>query len=241
MRDTPEAQDIADQDTRCTRLEEKYAQTADTYDLIADGFRNVNLEVASMIHQEIDALLKHSPTKGKILDAGCGSGLYASYIATRGFQVTGVDFSKHQIAIAKLLYGSLGIDWRCENLVNHDFQKSSYDGILLNSSFHHILGKDRGHLLRRMFNSLHDHGRMLLITRVHPFTKQIEIKERRFGEETTRNSFRTTESDLYFLLADSGFIVDLTCHREPHHKDREGVFIHLLLRKNIQKYGFPPP
>lgn len=41
------------------------------------------------------------PVNSKILDAGCGTGRYATELAKRGFQVCGVDRSADLIAIAR--------------------------------------------------------------------------------------------------------------------------------------------
>jgi len=38
---------------------------------------------------------------GKTLDVGCGEGFYAIYLASKGFEVTGIDFSENAIKLAK--------------------------------------------------------------------------------------------------------------------------------------------
>ena len=75
------------------------------------------------------------------IDLGCGAGNYALYLAARGFEVTGVDFSPAAIAIAKqnaerkglkcnFLVANL-LDWLPEINQTWDF---AYDWGLL----HHI-------------------------------------------------------------------------------------------------------
>lgn len=51
----------------------------------------------------IDSLIKqHSSNKNlRILDIGCGTGIHANYLSEKGYHVTGIDFSKEMIEIAK--------------------------------------------------------------------------------------------------------------------------------------------
>jgi SAM-dependent methyltransferase len=52
----------------------------------------------------IDLLIKKYSKNNKeskrILDIGCGTGIHANYLAEKGFNVTGIDFSKEMISIA---------------------------------------------------------------------------------------------------------------------------------------------
>jgi SAM-dependent methyltransferase len=56
--------------------------------------------------QEIDFIIslikQYSPKeKLRILDIGCGTGIHANYLASQGYEVTGIDFSEDMIQIAK--------------------------------------------------------------------------------------------------------------------------------------------
>lgn len=50
----------------------------------------------------IDSLIKKYSNKENIsiLDIGCGTGIHANYLAEKGYQVTGIDFSEEMIQIA---------------------------------------------------------------------------------------------------------------------------------------------
>lgn len=41
-----------------------------------------------------------------VCDAGCGCGIYARQLLSRGFAVSGFDVSRHAVAIAKKLLGA---------------------------------------------------------------------------------------------------------------------------------------
>jgi cyclopropane fatty-acyl-phospholipid synthase-like methyltransferase len=55
----------------------------------------------------LDRLLSHlQPVAGcRLLDAGCGRGRHARYLASRGFDVTGIDLSSNSVAFAKQFEG----------------------------------------------------------------------------------------------------------------------------------------
>jgi SAM-dependent methyltransferase len=63
------------------------------------------LEAASRKHSDIDRsvtwLKSIIPAGSKILDLGCGPGLYTKRLSDAGYDVTGMDYSKRSIAYAK--------------------------------------------------------------------------------------------------------------------------------------------
>jgi SAM-dependent methyltransferase len=68
----------------------------------------------------------------RVLDLGCGPGLYAERLAQAGFQVTGVDFSQNSIdhAVAQARQKQLPIQYRCQNYLELD-ETEQYQGVLL--------------------------------------------------------------------------------------------------------------
>jgi 2-polyprenyl-3-methyl-5-hydroxy-6-metoxy-1,4-benzoquinol methylase len=66
---------------------------------------NPDWDVASRKHSLIDRsvqwLSSIIPAGGKILDIGCGPGLYTKRLSDIGYDVTGMDYSKRSIAYAK--------------------------------------------------------------------------------------------------------------------------------------------
>ena len=68
----------------------------------------------------------------RILDLGCGPGLYAERLAQVGFQVTGVDFSQNSIdyASAQAREKNLPIQYRCLNYLELEDQ-ALYSAVLL--------------------------------------------------------------------------------------------------------------
>lgn len=61
-------------------------------------------DAASRKHESIakitDFVISHSKSGGRLLDLGCGPGLYTSLFKDNGYQVTGIDFNKASIEYA---------------------------------------------------------------------------------------------------------------------------------------------
>ena len=60
----------------------------------------------------------------KLLDIGCGPGIYAEKFAKAGYEVTGVDFSKRSIEYAKNIAGKhkLPITYICDDYLKMEIQ-----------------------------------------------------------------------------------------------------------------------
>lgn len=86
-------------------------------------------EAASRKNDTIDAQVEHLTFTGilkegdKVLDLGCGPGLYASRLCQKGLKVTGVDISRRSLeyAIKYAVENSLDIDYRLTDFFSIDF------------------------------------------------------------------------------------------------------------------------
>jgi 2-polyprenyl-3-methyl-5-hydroxy-6-metoxy-1,4-benzoquinol methylase len=99
---------------------------------------------------EAAARIIGDPSGKRILDLGCGSGVYSIYYAARGADVLGVDFSSRMIALAGQNAQSEGAAPR---LVHGDFMSIDVDGrfdaTLMMGVFDYVPPADRAGLLRR--------------------------------------------------------------------------------------------
>ncbi|MGM0216658.1 class I SAM-dependent methyltransferase [Enterococcus sp. AZ109] len=69
----------------------------------------------------------------KILDLGCGPGIYAEKFCRKGYQVTGLDFSQTSIDYAQQSaeLQTLSINYVCADYLKADWQKERYDLIFM--------------------------------------------------------------------------------------------------------------
>ena len=114
-------------------------------------YGNTSLEKIPWNIQDPPDLLVEVVENGKVapcraVDLGCGAGNYAMWLATKGFQVTGIDCSEKAIEIARDLAQQKEVD--CEflvgNLTSPDFEPGlvfqfAYDWEVL----HHVFPEER--------------------------------------------------------------------------------------------------
>lgn len=87
-----------------------------------------------------DAFVALLPPKGTVLDVGCGGGTKARYLVAKGLQVTGVDFSDNQIAIARREVPEAS--FQVADIYQIDLFPGEFDGILLQAVLLHIPKQD---------------------------------------------------------------------------------------------------
>lgn len=97
---------------------------------------------------------------GKLLDLGCGPGIYAELFAERGFAVTGVDISARSIEYAKQAAAEKGlkIDYRRESYLDLD-SAAVYDiAVLIYCDYGVLSPEDRARVLRNARRALQPGG-----------------------------------------------------------------------------------
>lgn len=91
-----------------------------------------------------------------ILDLGCGPGLYASRLAQRGLNVTGVDYSRRSIAYAQdfAQKNDLEIDYRYQNYLEMIDENRFDAALLIFGDFCPLSPDQRGQLLQNVHRAL---------------------------------------------------------------------------------------
>jgi SAM-dependent methyltransferase len=125
----------------------------------------VELEVAWLIE-----VLKLEPGR-TVLDLGCGPGLYATQLASRGLTVTGIDYAHCAIAYAREQAASQGLDitYRYQDYLSLE-DEGAFDAVLLvNGDYSSHSAAERRRLLGHIHRALKPGGRLALdvLTRAH--------------------------------------------------------------------------
>ena len=90
------------------------------------------------------------PRGARLLDLGCGPGLYCKNLAGRGFVMTGVDWSENSIRYAKQLCRGLNADFLCASYLD-PLPQRNFDGAVMISQDYGVLApQDRKKLLRNI-------------------------------------------------------------------------------------------
>lgn len=103
--------------------------------------------------------------KGKrLLDLGCGPGLYSELLSDMGFSVTGIDFSKRSIEYARDHAKETGrdIDYRYQNYLEIDYEKEFDIAILVYYDYGVLSPRDREVLLAKVHRALKKGGIFVL-------------------------------------------------------------------------------
>jgi SAM-dependent methyltransferase len=124
---------------------------------------NPNWEAASRKHSDIDAsvnwLTTLIPACSKILDLGCGPGLYTKRLSNQGYDVTGLDFSKRSIAYAK--EHDQQSEYIYQNYLELDYTES-FDVIsLIYCDYGALTFNERQTLLAKVFCALKPGGQFI--------------------------------------------------------------------------------
>lgn len=112
-----------------------------SYDAIADGYAaGVETAPYNALYERPAMLAMLPPVDGRrILDAGCGSGLYCELLLDRGAHVTGVDESARMLEHARQRLAGRGVDLRVADLREPlPFPDGSFDGIVSALVLHYV-------------------------------------------------------------------------------------------------------
>lgn len=127
---------------------------------------NSDLDAASYKHDTIDRIVEwqvkyHNLKEGtRILDLGCGPGLYCARFARYGLNVMGMDYSRNSIRYAKNYARENGLDIRysCQDYLTMDYE-CEFDAIfLIYCDFGALTDDGRDRLLQKIYKALKPGG-----------------------------------------------------------------------------------
>jgi len=132
---------------------------------------NPDCDAASRKHSYIDRSVKWLeniiPAGSKILDLGCGPGLYTKRLSDAGYNVTGMDYSRRSIAYAK--EHDTKTKYICQNYLEMDYTETFDVITLIYCDYAALIPDERKTLLSKIHRALKPHG--LFIFDV--FTEQV--------------------------------------------------------------------
>jgi SAM-dependent methyltransferase len=100
---------------------------------------------------------------GRALDLACGQGRNAIWLATRGWEVTGVDFSEVAVvkALARAERDALPATFVCADLLDYEPDAGAYDLVLL--LYLHVPESTRRHVLAKAASAVIPGGTFILV------------------------------------------------------------------------------
>lgn len=201
----------------------------EAYEILADSYaahidtkpHNAYYERPAML-----ALLPEVRDK-RVLDAGCGSGLYAEWFVEHGAEVVAVDVSPKMVEHARRRVGGR-VEVILANLTKPlDFlEDHSFDIVFASlamdyirnwapvlEEFHRVL-REAGHFL---FSSGHPFAEFVLSGKENYFTTELtEMVWRGFpGVEVRMPAYRRPLEDMVLPVVDAGFVVERVVEPRP--------------------------
>ncbi len=145
----------------------------------------------SFVNASVDWIeqLASSNQYKKLLDMGCGPGIYAEKLCQKGYQVTGIDLSTRSIDYAKEHAVKEGLDicYLNENYLNLNYEEEYDVIILIYCDFGVLSDEDRAVVLKNVYRALKKGGKFF----VDVFTpKQYEDRQE-------SNSWQVAESGFW--------------------------------------------
>ena len=191
------------------------------YEKLARRYAALVDEKAENAFYEMPAMLSLLPHVGgkRVLDAGCGPGRYAEWLADRGAEVVGLDVSPAMIRLARRRVGKRA-EFRVADLGRPlDFLKSgSFDLVIAPLVMDHI--EDWRPLFGEFNRVLKGFG-LLVFSCGHPFAdhddhpdtdyfaiEYVVDKWRGFGVPVAMPSYRRPLAPILEALAETGFAIE---------------------------------
>jgi len=171
--DGPDVPDVPD-------VTDVYDEIAESY---AAGYWDENPYQADFEFPATTALVP-DVSDSRILDAGCGSGVYSEWLVERGADVVGVDASSEMLAVADERTGDRAEFYRADLATSLDFAADDeFDGVVSGSAFDHV--EDWDHLFSELARVVSPDG-FLVFSMRHPLVDLLEYDDWNYFEVEQR-------------------------------------------------------
>jgi SAM-dependent methyltransferase len=202
------------------------------YDEMAAIYAEHAADSAYNAHYDRPAVLELVGDVGdaRVLDAGCGPGLYAEELVRRGADLVGVDASEAMVELARARLGDRAHVLHADLSEPIPFADETFDLIICALVIHHL--DDREACLREFFRVLKAGGHAIVSTQ-HPTTDWLrkggsyfEVKQEqdlwhRGEQEFTVSFWREPLTSFSAAIAQAGFLIDRLVEPLPAASMRE--------------------
>lgn len=154
----------------------------------------------------------------RVVDCGCGSGIFTKLVNDFGILASGLDLSKGLIELARRTYP--GIEFVAGDVENLPFDSESLDGVLLSGIIHHL--PDPSKCAREVFRVLKPKGVFVAFdpNRMNPFMWLYRDKSSPFysSEGVTENERPIIASEIAQVFTQEGFSVSTSYLSGLHYR-----------------------
>lgn len=217
------------------------------YDRLSEIYHNKRLvgrDFNELIEQPTTFSLLGKITGKKILDAGCGSGIYSKILAKKGAKVYALEISKKMVDLAKDYCKGDNIQFKYGSIDKLPYKNNSFDIVLASLVIHYLKNPEKA--FEEFNRVLKKNGILIFSTNNPSFTALEEIKSMRgknkmiifnyfkrgkyYWKIKSSNiripSYRISFEELFDMLYKNNFIIEK--FKEPYLTNKE---------KRIQKHS----
>ena len=199
------------------------------YEQLADAYASrIGTKAHNAFYERPATLALLPPVmERRVLDAGCGPGVYAEWLVEQGAEVVGVDVSPRMLELARRRLGERVTLHQADLGAPLDFfDAASFDVIVSALVLDYV--EDWGPLFREFFRLLRHPGH-LIFSVGHPFdeffdhhpsgnyfdVERVEMTWRGFGDPVTVPYFRRPLGAMLDPLLAAGFLLDRLVEPRP--------------------------
>jgi ubiquinone/menaquinone biosynthesis C-methylase UbiE len=174
-------------------------KTVETYNKIAKIYSDYTFNLISQYH--LNEFISLLPKKGKILDAGCGSGRDVAYLSEDGFDAIGIDISEGLLKEArKRVKGK----FKKMDITEMKFKDEEFDGIWSCATLYHLKKEDVSKILKDFNKILKKKG--VLFINVKEGEGSEVVKKKEYGD-LPRYIVYYSLAEILNLVEEAGFKV----------------------------------
>ena len=151
----------------------------------------------SQAQPDLIAAAENGEVRGPtVLDVGCGSGDNAIYLASRGLEVTGVDFSTKATSIAKqkAAEAEVSVTFITLDALKIGMLGRRFDTVIDFGLFHNIAGDDRGRYVRALGEVCNSGGQFFMQCLADQ-AGEYDVYPNRYPPTVSQDSIRASFSD----------------------------------------------
>ena len=185
-------------------LRQIYDRFADTYE------QNRGLFDMSEVIDDFSRRLPQRP--GRLLDLGCGAGEpFPAFFITRGWRVTGVDFSSRMLELAR--HYQPNMETVEADIRNVEFPDRQFDAVTAIYCLFHIEHEKHGGIFQKIFRWMKPAGKLLFTYATKEYTgAEVFNGTKEFMGEQLFYS-HTTPGNLAAILKTIGFTIESETYR----------------------------
>jgi len=184
-------------------------------EMMLDAHLNPDFDASTRKHSFVDKsvawIAKIAPPSGypRLLDLGCGPGLYAERFHKAGYKVTGIDFSERSVRYAEVqaALDKNDIEYLYQNYLTIDYIEQFDLATLIYCDYAVLSATDRSALLRKVYRALKPGGKFIFDV----FTHKMRRPESRSWYYAENGGFY---SDKPHLCLETVYQYDKDCRAE---------------------------